>query len=253
MRSSRLLDLIRARAALMTAVFFASLLSGAAVVFLTPKVYEVSMLAEVRLSTMGPETEHLTWTVAQAMEIGAFDNEIRQRAGLKEDEQLPKLRTKVLHYTQLLRVSAFVPAEDIGKTKKVFDALVEVLSAKFPAVPYFKKVVRLNEQAKHFQESKRAVDLRLKNTRLSPDMVKLAEEMDGLARGLSDIEGLAAKLKAAGGTLHAFSIRVVDPPEAAGSPAGPSAIQVLTAFALLGVFAGLAAALWVDERGSKKS
>ena len=248
MKLSQFLELIRARAALIAAVFLASLLSGTAIFFLTPKVYEVSMITEVRLTTMGPDTALLTWTIEQAIESGVLDKEIRQKAGLKENAELPKLQAKVLHYTQLLRIYAFVPADQVGKTKGALSALVEVLREQFPSLPYFKKVVKLNERINRFQESKRAVDIRLRSARLSPDMARLAGDLGKLADGLSDMEESTVRLRSDGRTLHAFGIRVVSPPEAAGSPAGPSAIQMLIAFSLLGVCAGLAAALWVDER-----
>jgi hypothetical protein len=48
-----------------------------------------------------------------------------------------------------------------------------------------------------------------------------------------------------------LAIRAVLPPAASSSPAEPSHRQTLIAFALLGLFAGLAAALWADERGVK--
>lgn len=45
-----------------------------------------------------------------------------------------------------------------------------------------------------------------------------------------------------------LAIRVALPPAASNSSADPSHRQTLIAFALLGLFAGLAAALWADER-----
>ncbi len=252
MKLPQFLELIRARAALIAVVFLVSLMSGAVVFFLTPKVYEVSMIAEVRLTTMGSYTERLTRTIAETIASGVLDKEILLKAGLKENEKLPKLQAKVLHYTQLLRIYAFVPADQIGGTKEIFNALVGVLREQFPALPYFEKVIRLNEKIKHFEESKKVIDLRLKSARLSPDMAKLAADMTELCDGLSGMEESTARLRSEGRTLHAFGIRVVSPPKAAGSPAGPSAIQMLIAFALLGVCAGLAAALWIDERESGK-
>lgn len=252
MKLSRLLELIRARAALIAAVFLASLLSGAAIFFLTPKVYEVSMLAEVRLTTMGSYTERLAWTIRETIASGVLDDEVARKAGLKENEKLPKLQAKVLHYTQLLRIYAFVPADQVGRTKGAFNALVEVLRERFPAMPYFEKVIKLNEKINSLQASKRVLDLRLKNVRLPPDAAKLAGDFTKLADGFSDMEESTARLRSEGRTLHAFGIRVISPPAAAGSPAGPSAVQMLIAFALLGVCTGLAAALWVDEREKGK-
>ena len=75
---------------------------------------------------------------------------------------------------------------------------------------------------------------------------------------LEEMEGTKALLAAAPGVLKEefsgenISMRMAAPPSSSDSPAGPSRRQVMTAFFLLGLFAGLAAALWAEDRAGKR-
>ena len=75
---------------------------------------------------------------------------------------------------------------------------------------------------------------------------------------LEKTEGTKALFAAAPGVLKEefagenISVRMVAPPSASDSPAGPSRRQVMAAFFLLGLFAGLAAALRAEELDAAK-
>jgi hypothetical protein len=250
MTMSQFFRLVFSRIRVIVAAIAASLLLGAAVFILPPKSYPVSTVLEVRLDNIGPYSRTLPFTIKHLLDTGAFDKEIALKAGLRENEALPRLEAKVIYTTQLLRVHSFATADKIERTKAVMDAMTEVLRDKFPKenVAYFGQLSRLNGRAGSFLDAERNVEARLKKFRDSPEAGKLAGELDLLAAGLRELSGMAANMLEEGRIPHAYGVTVIVPPAASNTPVGPTTPQVLIAFALLGFFTGLAAAFWLDER-----
>ena len=253
MRMLRFLDLIRARAALVTAVFISALISGAAVVLLTPEVYEVSTLLEVKSSMIGPYSVSVASTIRQAIESGVLNAKIADKSGLKGQASLPKMRAKVLFQTQLIKVYVFAPSRDIEKTKKALNAMPEVLNEEFPAedASYSRKVSLAVERAQRLEKAKIDIDLRLRNAALSPEMKSVSGDLTAWVGDLSDTLREYASVITDGQTQYAFRIRMVAAPAVSDLPEGPSPAQAMMAFSLLGLFAGFSAVLWRDERKSE--
>jgi len=187
----QLLKLFRSRLALIAAVFTASLLFGALVFFPQQKNYEVSMLVQ-NLNWAGYSSVNTPLTIRQTIETGVLDKEVAKRVGLTDQKSLPKFQAGDVDRAPAIKIFAFVPAEEIERTKTTLNVLVDVLN----------------------EGSRRADAGRIR----VPNIPRVP------------------------------GIRLVSPPAASNFPAGPSNTQVLLAFGLLGLFAGLAAALWSAER-----
>jgi len=244
------LRLFRSRAGLIAAVFAASLISGALLFLLPPPVHEVSMLMEVRLSTIGPYSEQLTWTVRQTIESGALNDMIARKSGLKGPKDVPKLRAKIMYATQLIKVYAFVPSQDVERTKTALVSLLQVLNEGFSEedASHTRRVSLAVEKAARLEKAKKDMDARLDKAQLSPDMNKVSGELTAWTRDLSGMLREYWDVIQDAQTLHTYRIKMVSPPAVSDSPEGLSPLQVLIAFGLLGLMAGLSAALWSEDR-----
>jgi hypothetical protein len=253
MTLSRFFNLMRCRAALIAGVFLASLLAGLAMFSLRTEMFEVSMLLDVRQDILEAQgTAMMPAIMRQAIERSSLNGKIAKYAGLKETEPFPVFQAVVGYNSQLLKVYAFVPTDRVEATKNIFNAMVKVLNEDFPVenTVYFRKTAELRGEVARVRDLQKKVDINLRRSRFSPEQARLAGEFADLARGLCGALEAMEALRDGAQTLKAFDLRVMLPPAVSNTPAGPSRRQLLIAFALLGVFAGLAAALWTEERDS---
>jgi hypothetical protein len=151
---------------------------------------------------------------------------------------LPRFGATVCSPSQILRIYTFVPRKDVEAAKKVMLALFLALAEKFP---------KDNEQ--YFLELEGLVEILHE---LDGRLLKLSSNMKADA-GSGDLRGVkdaiskmrvkVAELQAEGSSLHGFGLRVITSPEAAEVPSTPALAEVLLSFGLIGLFAGLSAAL----------
>lgn len=240
----------RSRAGLISGVMLISVVFGMAVFSFQPPLYEVSMLVEVRAKVIGAYDETLPALIKQVVNSGALDKKIASESGLDGAVSLPKLKAGIGFYTQFLKIYAFVPAEQVERTKTVFYSALKVLNKEFPSEnnDYFRQIDGLRKELKLFQAERRELELKLERAKLSPVQAKLAGEIVKRSGAIGDLVVSAEKLRHDAQTLNAFNIRMILQPSVADIPAGPSRPQVLIAFGLLGLFIGLTAALWVDGK-----
>ena len=230
--------LVRAEWETILAVFCAFLLAGTAFHFLQPEKYEVSMLVESRLSTMGPYSANLPWTVKQAVDSGLLAGEAAKKAGVPE-AALPRFGATVSAPNQLVKIYAYVPRAEIQTAQKGMLALVGVLSEKFPKdnAQYFDRITALVNDV--YQ-----LDGRVLKFSPKAEAASMRAELQGIKGVVFQMRRDAAFLQSEGSLLHIFGLRVVVAPSVAQEPAGPTLPQTLISFGLLGLFAGLSAALF---------
>lgn len=126
----QLLRLSRSRLPLIAAVFAVSLLFGALTFFPQRKVYEVSILVENQ--NWAPyRAAHPSLTIRQALETGVLDEKIALRAGPAGQKPLPKFEAGYVGFTEVLKIFASVPAEEIDRTKMILNAMFGVLKDDF--------------------------------------------------------------------------------------------------------------------------
>jgi len=243
-------SIIWIRRKLFFSVFSAALIAGLFVSILTPKVYEVAMLAEVRSDTIGPFSTFVPWTIMQTLESGSLNSKIIAKAGIGVTGRLPKLRAKVLHNTQLVKLYTFVPASEIETAVNALLAAYEVIRDGFPAQSdaHSRKVSEMLQAANRLNESKKNIDLNMPGGRLPPGTETLSRELSDWVRGLSEMLSEYSELLQEPRTRYALGVNMVSPPEAETTPIGASPAQTFAAFVLLGFFAGCAVALWAEDR-----
>ena len=91
------------------------------------KIYEVSMLAQ-DLTGAGYSSANPPLAIRQAIETGVLDKEVAKRAGLTDQKSLPKFRAGEVGLTPVVKIFAFVPADEIDRTKTALNVLVDVLN-----------------------------------------------------------------------------------------------------------------------------
>lgn len=229
---------VKAELKVISAAFCISLLAGAAFYSLRPSKYEVYMLTESRLSTIGPYSSNLPWTVKQTVDSGILSIEVAKKTGVTEIA-LPRFGATVCSSNQLVKIYTFVPLKEIETTKKCMLTLFDVLSEKFPKAneQYFLEMGGLVKDASE-------LDWRLHKIASMVKAAGLMQEFPGLSGVILKMQKKAVHLQAEGSSLHVFGLKIIVPPMAAAEPAGPTLPQTLLSFGLLGFFAGLSTALW---------
>jgi len=218
-----------------------TLLAGAAEHLLRAEKYEVSLLAECRLSTMGSYSTNLPWTVKAAVDSGLLTAETAKKAGLPESA-LPRFGATVCYPSQMVKIYALVPLDGADAAKATLLALFQVLAEKFPMDnrQYFTRLARLSEQVAE-------LDGGLQKISSGPGTAGTASEATDLKAAAERLRKDGALLQDEGASLHIFGLRLIAPPSTAASPSTPTLFQTLTGFGLLGLFTGLSAALWRER------
>ena len=254
MTIKELLSILRSRSYVICLVVLSSLALGAAGSWLTPKSYEVFMLMEARQSSVSPYAYETPWIIHREIESGVLNKKAAQRAGVSPALPVfPKIRSKVMYETSLLRVYTYVPFDRIESAKEVLSALYDIVREEQLAVdnPQKQEALRAIAEVERLRRSKRDIDMNLRKTGLSPQMAKfsgdLARWVEDFSRVLRDFDRIAGEK----GSIYDFRIRLVSPPQVSDTPVFPSFLQSMLASALLGMFLGAAIAHWLGVSGSK--